>query len=103
SFIRRERPTLVRGEIDEVEAGLCRPGKGVLCTDGAEIRHDGVVAGQHEMIAIVDDLAERRIEIGTATSARLWRAFVERHARAFARQRTGGGEPGKTRAHDMKH
>src|SRR5438105_11240651 len=102
-LIGRERPTLVCSEIDEVEAGLRGSGEGVLCADGAQVRHDGVIAGQHEMIAVVDDLAERRIEVGAATSTGLWRAFVERHTGTFARQRTGGGKPGETRADDMKH
>ncbi len=54
------------------------------------------------MIAIVDRLAQHRVDIGAATPACLWCAFIDFDARAFFGQCGGAGKPGETGADDME-
>ena len=52
-----------------------------------------MIAGKHEMIAVVDEMIEHGIEIGTAAPARLSCAFNEADLRALLGERDCGGEP----------
>ncbi len=53
------------------------------------------------MIAVVDDPAERAIEVRAAAAACLLRRLVERHLPALPGQPDGGGETGEAGAHDV--
>ena len=60
-----------------------------------------VIARQHQMIAIVDHLPMRGIEIGAAAPARLRRRLDQLDRRAARRQDGGGRQPGQPAADDI--
>jgi len=73
----------------------------VLGTDALQIVLHRAVAGEDEMVAVVDGQPERLVEIGAAAAAGLRRAFDEDDLAPGLRQRRGGGEPGQSAAHDI--
>ena len=59
------------------------------------------VARQQQMIAVVDGEIGRRVEIGTAASARLLRRLVHLHLVARIREPHGGGKARDSGADDV--
>jgi len=92
---------LAAGEIGEGEFGAPRSGQRLLSADDAQIIVNRAIAGEHEMIAVVDDAAKLGVEIGAAAAARLPRRLEQHHARAFVRQRHGGGKSSKSSSDDI--
>src|SRR5580693_3401588 len=69
--------------------------------DVAQVSERGVVAGEQEMIAVVDGHADRGIVIGAAAAAGKRRGLVHDDAAAVLRQLERGGQTGKTGADDV--
>lgn len=69
--------------------------------DALEVGDRGVIAGQEQVIAVVDGQAELLVEIGPTTPAGHARGFVDDDAATFACKRCRRGETGEARAHDM--
>ena len=63
AVIGAQRPALVGGEIDEWETCIRRTGQAIAPADPVEIAERGAVAGQQQMIAVVDGDAKRGIVI----------------------------------------
>ena len=61
-----------------------------------------MVAGQHQVIAVVDDLFERGVEIRTAAPARLTGQFDEFDLEPGLCKRHGGGQPREPGADDIR-
>ncbi len=63
--------------------------------------HGGVIAGQQQMIAVVDGHADRRIVVGTAAAPGERRGLVHDHTIAARGQFERGRKAGKTGADDV--
>ena len=98
AFIGRDGPACAAPHIHEIEA--CGFGSHELVdrSDGAQVIMRRMIAGEHQMIAVVDRLVEHGIEIGAAAPARLHAAFDQADFRAATRQRNGGREAGQSPA-----
>ena len=90
-----QRPALAAGEIDEGKARARRAGQAVASAPiAAQIAERGVVAGQQEMIAVVDRHAERGVVIGAAAAAGLRASPRARTTRSpLAASRTAAARP----------
>ena len=74
----------------------------ILAADAAQECQRRIIAGQQQMVAVVDLHSERRIEIGAAAAAGVGRGLVDDDlARHQSDQPQGGGEAGKAGADDM--
>src|SRR6185437_10228794 len=60
-----EVPARAARDVEESVTRLVFPGEGAARADRVEIRHRRSVAGDQEMIAVIDPRAERGVEIGT--------------------------------------
>ena len=60
-----------------------------------------MVAGEQEMISIVDTATELRIQIRTATPASVTAGFIKPHAPTLGGKLNRGGEAGEAGADDM--
>ncbi len=60
-----------------------------------------LIAGQKEMIAVVDPASELGIEIGAAASAGMEGGFIQDHGAAGVGERDRGREPGESCTDDM--
>ena len=96
-----DRPALAGREIDEGETRRRRPAKARTRADEVEVRKGANIAGQHEMVAVVDLHAEGGIEIRAATPARLVGRLMKRDRQTARGQPHGGGQSRQTRADDM--
>ena len=99
--VRAEGPPLAGREVEEGKGRLFRPDQSVAGADRLEIGKHRPVAGEDEMIAVVDDEIERRIVIGAAAPAGLARRLIERDASARCGEPHGGGEAGETGTDDV--
>ena len=90
------------GEIDEGEARVRRAGQAVAPADAVEIAERGAVAGQQQMVAVVDGDAEGGIVIGAAASAGLVGCLVDDGALAAGAEPHGGGKSGKPGTDDVE-
>src|SRR5439155_12235123 len=96
-----EQPALLLGEIDEREFRFGRPDEPIGGPDPGEVGERRVVAGQHEVIAVVDLDAERVVDIGAAAPAGLAGRLVHDDVRAGIADAQRRREPGKPGADDV--
>src|SRR5204863_4469146 len=78
-----------------------RSREGVDGADPLDKSQGGRVAGEQQMIAVIDAAAEFGIEKRPAAAAGMLAGFVERDAMSVGDQRHGGGETGDSGADDM--
>ena len=94
-------PALAALEVREVEhscAGIVqRPAR----PDAVEIVERLVIAGQQQVVAVVDDETERRIEIGPTTASRERRSLMHDDPHAPLDKAHSGAQAGDARADDM--
>ena len=96
-----QTPALACPKVHEVEQRFGRPGHLVLGPDGAQVVPHGAIARQHEMVAVVDHLAEGGVVIGAAASAGVPGGLVHHDATMPRVEREGGREPRQARADHM--
>ena len=95
-------PALARGEIGERESGLARlPRQSVAGADAGEVIERRPIAGQEEVVAVVDDEVERRVVIGPAAPAGGARRLVHDDGSPLVRQPDRGAEARQPRADHM--
>ena len=76
-------------------------GQRTRAADRLDVAQRGVVAGEDEVVAVVDPRADLRIVIGAAAPARLPRRLVEDDAGPGFGREMGGRQPGETRPDHM--
>lgn len=101
TVIRPQPPGVPVAQVGEGEIGRFRPGQPVLRPDGGEIAGHGFIAGQDEMVAVVDHQAELAVAIGAATPPGLRGRFRQLHRQAPPGQRHRRREPGHPGPHHM--
>ena len=69
--------------------------------DLRHIGHGGIVAGDHQVIAVVDPAAELGIDVGAAAAAGILRRLVQPHMRALLGEADRRGQPGEAGADHM--
>ena len=94
-------PALAGSEIGEIEDRGAGAAQTVRRPDPAEIVERGVVAGQQEMVAVVDDEAQSRVEEGPAASSRRLRRLVHDRFNAGLGEAHRRAQAGDARADDM--
>src|SRR5271155_2094587 len=72
-----------------------------MCADPVEIGDCRAVAGEQQMVAVIDMAAESRIEIRAAAPAGVAARLVEPHAAPGIGQRYCCGKPGEPGADDI--
>jgi len=72
-------PARAAAKIEKGDARLLGTGERRRRADRLDIGHGVAIAGEQQMIAIVDAAAELLVEIGAAAAARLRARFIERH------------------------
>src|ERR1043166_113168 len=92
---------LIGSHIRERELRVLRPEEVLAGSDCLQIVVYRPIAGQNQMIAIVDYAFERWIVVGTAASARGSRRLDDLDALASGRQHHGGGKPGEAGADNI--
>ena len=80
---------------------MLRPDQAVSRADVVEISQHRFIAGQHQMIAVVDHHVDRGIMVGAAAAAGLVGGLMQRHIHARSAQPCRRGEAGHTGANDM--
>jgi len=85
-----ERKDCVRWSLERVESA-----------DLFEVADRPVVAGEQEMVAIVNAATEFRIQVGTAASAGVVAGFIKPHVSALGGKPDRGGKASQTGADDM--
>ena len=97
-----KRPALAGGEIGERESGLARlPRQSVAGADAGEVIERRPIAGQEEVVAVVDDEVERRIVIGAAAPAGGARRLVHDDGSPLVRQPDRGAKAREPGADDV--
>lgn len=88
---------------DVKERKLCprRSAHPVRRADGAEVAADGRIAGQDEVIAVVDLHVEHAVMVGAATSSRLSGGIRKHDRHAAARQGHGRRQSGQSCSDDV--
>src|SRR5262249_13897498 len=84
-----------------VEFSMLGADEVMLCSDRAEIVARRAVAGEEQMIAVVDRHPDAGIVVRAAASAGEARRLVNDHAGAGLRQPQGRGQAGKSGADDV--
>ncbi len=87
--------------MDEREFRFGRPNESTGGPDPGEVIHRGVVAGQHQVIAVVDLDPERAVDIGAAAPAGLAGRLVDDDLGAGIAEAQRRREPGEPGADDM--
>ncbi len=88
-------------QVDEAEAGPGRRRQPVAGADQVEIAPDVAVAGQHQVVAVVDHPVQRRLVEGAAAAAGPGRGLVHHRRDAGAGELDRGGEAGQPAADHM--
>ena len=101
SGVRPQAPALARRQIDEGKLGVLRPAQAMFGADQFEERQRRMVAGQQEMIAVIDDHADGVIVEGAAAAARLRRGLVHHDICTGVGEPNRSGEAGDTCADHM--
>ena len=101
AIVRLHRPMLAGGAVEEREERTARPMHAVLGADRAQEAHRGVVAGQQQVVAVVDPHAERAVEIRAAASAGGGARLVEGDGAAGLGRGHGGGQARQPGADDV--
>ena len=78
-------------QIEKIEDAFLRAGERVAGADPARVIARGGVAGQKQMIAVVDGQAKRSVMVGAAASTRHARRLIQRDAMTVIRQTNGAG------------
>ena len=98
---RPQAPSLAGAQIQEWKTRRNRSHQLVGGADVREIAHGGSVAGQQQMVAVVDGAIEPGIEIGPAAAAGLAAGLVEDDGMPRPRQRYRHGKAGHAGADDV--
>ena len=96
-----EPPALAALQIREIEDRAAWVMQRPARSDPVEIVERLAVARQEEMVAVVDDEAERRIEVGPAAAAREGRRLMHDDLGSRIDEAHGGAEARDPRADDM--
>jgi hypothetical protein len=96
-----ERPALAGAEIREIEPGFGGPFDGIEAADRLRIGQRGAVAGEEQVVAVIDRKIERGIVIGPAAPAGGLRGLVHYDPLARCHEPHRGSEPGQARADDV--
>src|SRR5262249_18491524 len=94
-------PAFAGREIDEGELRRVGADEPPAPPDPAQVIERGMVAREHQVIAVVDGQAERSVVIGATPPPRLVRGFMDDDAPAGGRKPHGGGEAGEPGADHM--
>ena len=103
SLVGRQHPALAGRRVDEIDRATPRAAHLRARADRVEIGERGAVAGQQQMVAVVDRHAERLVEIGAAAAAGLARGLVHHDVEGPAGERGRRGKPGEPGADHMDH
>ena len=99
--VEAQRPTRTACEIGEGKLGARRTNQLRFGADAAQIPERGVIAGQQQMVAVVDRHADRCIVIRTAAAAREGGRFVHHDGAALRCEPHRGGKAGEAGADDV--
>ena len=88
-------------KIDKRKARVRRPNETVAGADRFEIAQRCPVAGQQEMVAVIDRDPKHRVQVGAAAPARLIGRLIDGRVYALPAKPHGGGEAGETGADDV--
>ncbi len=100
-FVRLQRPALAALQVDEGECRLLGLRHGGEPADPAEIGKRRPVAGEEQVVAVVDIEIDDGIVVGAAAAAGEFRRLVNGDGAARLRKLDGGGETGKAGADDV--
>ncbi len=84
-----DRPPLARYDIDERIGRLGRRGQAVRRSGFGQERRDRRIAGEHQVVSVVDDAAERLVVERAAPPAGPPRGLVQRRGMAEPREPEG--------------
>jgi hypothetical protein len=99
--VRPQGPALAARRLDKREDRVERAFERLTRADPIEIVARRAIAGEQEMVAVVDPAAEFGIEIRTTAPTGVPAGLVEPHRPTGVGERGRGGEPGEPGAHDM--
>ena len=101
TVVEAQRPMGAAREIGEGEFRARRADQPRFGADAAQISERGVIAGQQQMVAVVDRHADRRIVIRTAAAAGEGGRLVHHDGAALRREPHRGGKAGEAGADDV--
>ena len=96
-----DSPALAAADIDEGKHRPPRSAQRVACADGGQILHHRVIAGEQQMIAVIQPHAECLVEIRSAPPTRRRSRLIERGANAGLGEADSRRQPGHARADDV--
>ena len=101
-----QRPTRAARKVGEGKFRALRTDQPPFCADAVQISKRRIIAGQQQMIAVVDRHADRRIVIGAAAAAGEGGRLVHHDGAALRRKPYGrreASEPGPDDVSDPAH
>ena len=101
TLVREQLPALRAGEVDEIEGNFIRAGKLVLRPDEPEIGQGLSIAGQQQMIAVVDHRVQACVVVGPAAAAGFARRLMKDDFAVAICQPHGRRKACNPRADDM--
>src|SRR5262245_21659088 len=101
SIVDADRPALVGRDIDHRKGRARRTAQPLAGSDRRDEVHGRAIAGEDQVIAVVDHHAERRVVIAPAAPSGMVSSLMQRDREAAVAEANGGGEAGKSGAYDV--